>query len=57
MLFNTFLNNKIDIQRMKNQKIQHPIPLNSENFKDFFSKWVKKWVKSENLDLFMKIKK
>ncbi|MEY3190407.1 MAG: hypothetical protein RIS10_524, partial [Pseudomonadota bacterium] len=33
------------------------IPLNSENFKDFFSKWTSKRVKSENLDLFMKIKK
>ena len=57
MLFNTFLKNKIDIQRMKNQKIQHQIPLNSENFKGFVSKWTSKRVKSENLDLFMKIKK
>ena len=43
MLFSKSLKHKIDIQTMKNQKIQHPIPLNSENFKDFFSKWVKKW--------------
>ena len=43
MLISKSLKHKIDIQRMKYQKIQQPIPLNSENFKDFFSKWVKKW--------------